>query len=326
MKSKVAENIRGEMSVHATKVSYPSMNLNWLLDEPIDKTNEVSATFIRRPADVHFLQESMRFRRSLLPWVISSCAQTDDINTLQKVQQTQSGAQFNVLLPGGSMPLHICAKHSSVKCAEFLLRIATTNEQSIVNETDHVGLTPLFYAILRENDAMIELLTSKGADLKATLTPSEIGMYLCNCAKNNQVSRLRTWHKAGADLDQTDYDGRTALLLVKCSLLVGVSLTARCRRSVTIPSSACATCWTTDRWTSRGQTVAVARRFTSPNSAASTSSSSCSPRTPISNQNSPSLSLSFIRTQPATTISPRQSRSNTTVLFLCRFFSDPLCL
>jgi ankyrin repeat protein len=156
----------------------------------------------------------MRFRRSLLPWIISSCAQTDDIATLKKVQQGQTGVQFNILLPGGSMPLHICAKHNSLKCADFLLSIAKTNEQSIVNETDHVGLTSLFYAILRENEAMIELLVNNGADLKATLTPSDIGMHLCSCAKTNQVNRLRTWHKAGADLDQTDYDGRTALLLV----------------------------------------------------------------------------------------------------------------
>lgn len=111
------------------------------------------------------------------------------------------------------MPLHVCAKHSAVKCADLLLRHAD-GASSMVNEPDQVGFTALFYAILRQNENMIHLLINNGAKLTATLKPSEIGMYLCNCVKNNQVERLRAWHQAGADLDQTDYDGRTPLFLV----------------------------------------------------------------------------------------------------------------
>ena len=64
---------------------------------------------------------------------------------------------------------------------------------------------------------MIELFVKNGAKLSSTLKPSEIGMYLCNCVKNNQLDRLRAWHCAGADLDQADYDGRTPLLMVNRS-------------------------------------------------------------------------------------------------------------
>jgi hypothetical protein len=41
MKSKMAENLRGEMSVHLNKVTYPTLNLNWLLNEPTERSNEV---------------------------------------------------------------------------------------------------------------------------------------------------------------------------------------------------------------------------------------------------------------------------------------------
>ncbi len=167
----------------------------------------------------NFIQESIQFRQSLVPWLIATCAQTDDLATLHQIQQAQTGIHFNVLLPSGSMPLHVCAKHGAINCANFLLRLAS-NEQSIVNEPDQVGFTALYYAILQQNEPMIELLIRNGAILTSTFKPSEIGMYLCNCVKNNQVNRLRAWHKAGADLDQTDYDGRTPILLV--NYLIGL--------------------------------------------------------------------------------------------------------
>ncbi|CAF2048735.1 unnamed protein product [Rotaria magnacalcarata] len=196
MKMKMAENLRGEMSADSTKVTCPKINLNWILNATNDETNE----------------ESVHFRQSLIPWLIATCAQTDDIATLHHIQQVQNGIKFNTVLPCGSLPLHICAKHNAIKCADLLLRISS-NENSIVNEPDHVGFTALFYAVLQLNDTMIELLIRYGAKLTATLKPSEIGMYLCNCVKNNQVDRLKAWHKAGANLDQTDYDGRTPILL-----------------------------------------------------------------------------------------------------------------
>ncbi len=197
MKMKMSESLRGEMSANSTQVKYPSINLNWILNASKDESNE----------------ESTQLRQSLLPWLIATCAQTDDIATLHQIQQAHSSAHFNAALPTGSMPLHVCAKYGSVKCADLLLRYGS-NENSIVNEPDPVGFTALYYAILQQNEPMIELLIRNGAQLTATFKPSEIGMYLCNCAKNNQVDRLRAWHKGGADLDQPDYDGRTPLLLV----------------------------------------------------------------------------------------------------------------
>jgi ankyrin repeat protein len=158
-------------------------------------------------------KESIQFRQSLLPWLIATCAQTDDIATLHQIQQAQTGIQFNVLLPSGSMPLHVCAKHGAIKCADLLLRHGN-QEYAFVNEVDQIGFTALYYAILQGNESMIDLLIDNGAKLTATFKPSEIGMYLCNCVKNNQVNRLKAWHKAGADLDQADYEGRTPLLLV----------------------------------------------------------------------------------------------------------------
>ncbi|UJR35195.1 hypothetical protein I4U23_027962 [Adineta vaga] len=197
MKKKMAENLRGEMSVHSNKVTVSTLSLNWLLNETTDKTDE----------------ESMRFRQSLLPWIIYSCVQKDDIATLQKIQQAHTGVHFNVSFPSGSMPLHVCAKHNAIQCAKLLLEVAVRSDHSIVNEVDHVGFTSLFYAILREHEDMIDLLVSHGGNLTATLKPSEIGMYLCNCVKNNQINRLKAWHRARVDLDQADYDGRTPLAL-----------------------------------------------------------------------------------------------------------------
>jgi ankyrin repeat protein len=214
MKIKMDENLRGEMSSSSTKVKCPTINLNWILNSSIDESNEVKHLSFKKTKHLFFihLKASSQFRQSLLPWMIATCAQTDDIATLHQIQQAQTGVNFNVLLPCGSMPIHVCAKYSAIKCADLLLRLA--NNDSMVNETDHVGFTPLFYAILQQNEDMIELLINNGATLTSTLRPSEIGMYLCNCVKNNQVNRLKAWHKAGADLDQADYEGRTPLLLV----------------------------------------------------------------------------------------------------------------
>jgi ankyrin repeat protein len=119
------------------------------------------------------------------------------------------------------MPLHICAKYNAIKCAEFLLHLSI-NQYSIVNEPDQVGFTSIFYAILQENQNMIELLVNNGAILTSTLKPSEIGMYLCSCVKNNKIERLKAWHKAGADLDQADYEGRTPLLLVNYLIIKSI--------------------------------------------------------------------------------------------------------
>ena len=197
------------------KVKCPTINLNWILNASADDSNEVrrfslSSTF--RFVTIAF-QESMQCRQFLLPWLVATCAQNDDVATLHQIQQAKTGTSFNVVLPSGSMPLHVCAKHGAVKCADFLLRQAT-EVHAMVNELDQVGFSALFYAIGKENEAMIELLIKNGAKLTATLKPSEIGMYLCNCVKNNQLDRLRAWHCAGADLDQTDYDGRTPLHMV----------------------------------------------------------------------------------------------------------------
>lgn len=144
---------------------------------------------------------------------MATCAQTDDITTLHQIQQAETGINFNVLLPSGSMPLHVCAKHGAIKCADLLLRQATEIHQ-IVNQPDQVGFSALYYAILREDLMMIDLLIKNGAKLSATFKMSEIGMHLCNSTKNNQFNRLKAWHKAGADLDQPDYDGRTPLYMV----------------------------------------------------------------------------------------------------------------
>ena len=197
MKMKMTESLRGEMLAGSSKLKYPVINLDWILNASKDESNE----------------ESTQLRQSLIPWLIATCAQTDDIARLNQIQQAYSSAHFNTALPTGSMPLHVCAKYGAVKCADLLLRYGS-NGNSIVNDPDPVGFTALYYAILQQNEPMIELLIQNGAQLTATFKPSEIGMYLCNCVKNNQIDRLRAWHKAGADLDQPDYDGRTPLLLV----------------------------------------------------------------------------------------------------------------
>lgn len=113
----------------------------------------------------------------------------------------------------------MCAKYGALKCADFFLRLGN-DEQSLINQLDHVGFCSLYYAILQQDEPMIELLIKNGAKLTVAFKPSEIGMHLCNCVKNNQIDRLRAWDKAGADLDQADYDGRTPILLVNCFFLL----------------------------------------------------------------------------------------------------------
>jgi hypothetical protein len=41
MKTKLAENLRGEMSASSVKVKCPTLNLNWILNTFIDQSNTV---------------------------------------------------------------------------------------------------------------------------------------------------------------------------------------------------------------------------------------------------------------------------------------------
>ena len=78
-----------------------------------------------------------------------------------------------------------------------------------VHKKDHTGCTPLSEAIKNKYFQIIEMLRNAGAMLKFSQqhTVNELMMNVVG----NDLDAITAWHVGGADLDATNYDGRTAL-------------------------------------------------------------------------------------------------------------------
>uniref|UniRef100_A0A9J2Q7E8 asparaginase n=1 Tax=Ascaris lumbricoides TaxID=6252 RepID=A0A9J2Q7E8_ASCLU len=76
-------------------------------------------------------------------------------------------------------------------------------------ELDQWGDNPLMNAVRRRNLACIKAL--KEADAIIVCNPIELGMELCLAANKGDIQTIEAWIAAGVNINETDYDGRTAL-------------------------------------------------------------------------------------------------------------------
>uniref|UniRef100_A0A914S6J4 ANK_REP_REGION domain-containing protein n=1 Tax=Parascaris equorum TaxID=6256 RepID=A0A914S6J4_PAREQ len=64
-------------------------------------------------------------------------------------------------------------------------------------------------AVRRRSHACIKALKEAGAVI--VCNPIELGMELCLAANKGDIQTIEAWIAAGANINETDYDGRTAL-------------------------------------------------------------------------------------------------------------------
>lgn len=116
----------------------------------------------------------------------------------------EQGFNPNTVDYSNRTPLHIAAAHGYQNIVDYLLTVGAH-----VHVHDQFGYTPLRDAVENHHANIVYLLRTDGAQLG--MPPNELANRLCTLAAQNQENELRLWLGAGADVNATNFDGRTAL-------------------------------------------------------------------------------------------------------------------
>jgi ankyrin repeat protein len=107
-------------------------------------------------------------------------------------------------------PLHLAASEGRLECVKLLLSCWAD-----VNPVDRMGGTPLMDAVRHGHSEVQHLLLKHGGLLK--MDAMELGAMLCQAAATGDLKTLQTLVENGANINQGDYDSRTALHLAVCA-------------------------------------------------------------------------------------------------------------
>ncbi|XP_022330735.1 L-asparaginase-like isoform X2 [Crassostrea virginica] len=196
----VKRNLRGEMTVVAKE------NIT-ILDFELIET-------VARALSVSSTEEVKKLRDALYPSLMCAAAQTGDNQALEKLRSL--GGNFSSHNQDGRTALHVACREGHVSTVQYLL-----HQGASVHVKDCNGITPLLDAIKGKHMSIIRLLMKTGAIL--TLKPFVLAMELCCAAAMEDIETLQAFRSAGADLNEMDYDKRTAL---------HVAVDTECKRSV----------------------------------------------------------------------------------------------
>ena len=113
----------------------------------------------------------------------------------------------------GRTPLHIACLGGNLEVVRYLLQ-----QGASVHVRDRFGHSPLDDAIKFRHKEVVKLLIQTGAVLNHTT--AEMASELCCLAAKNHTDDLHVWFLGGADMNATDYDGRTPLHVVMSWVLL----------------------------------------------------------------------------------------------------------
>ncbi|CAG9533087.1 unnamed protein product [Cercopithifilaria johnstoni] len=185
-KAMMIENIRGELTVTKAK---PLRNLE--IVSQMAKFLHISTS------------HEMRFlRHALLPQLLCHAANTGDVELLNALRE--NGADLSAIDYNGRNVLHIAASAGHVNAVKYLLIQGVSFQLR-----DQWDENALVAAVRTKNKVCIEILRSAGAVL--SVNSFRLGVELCLCANCGDIEKLDSWLAAGADINQQDYSGKTAL-------------------------------------------------------------------------------------------------------------------
>ncbi|CCX32965.1 Similar to Serine/threonine-protein phosphatase 6 regulatory ankyrin repeat subunit B; acc. no. B2RXR6 [Pyronema omphalodes CBS 100304] len=94
----------------------------------------------------------------------------------------RQGAQSNIPSRSGMLPIHCAVKGGSLETVNLFISIYRMD----INAVDHIGWTPLHYAVWNGHDSMVELLLTAGAGVNCE---DKFGVTaLLRAIQNNQPS------------------------------------------------------------------------------------------------------------------------------------------
>lgn len=135
-----------------------------------------------------------------------------DMTTLKELKAIQEDTGKVPLNEGNydrRTALHVASAHGLLPVVQFLIE----NLKVDMNVEDRFGGTPLDDAIRNKHKACGDYLTKKGASIgKCSFVADDSGV-LCDAASRADLKLLRVLGKRGVDMNQGDYDMRTAIHL-----------------------------------------------------------------------------------------------------------------
>lgn len=146
-------------------------------------------------------QDLNTISKLIQPLVIQTAALEGNISRIQNL--LDQGVDINATCKNGDTALHIAVRNNDHNLVEFLLRQAETNLSLI----DKSGNSPLFYACLNGCESIANMLLERNA--KFITDEINLADVLCKKAKINDILSITLFHKAGANMELTNYDKRT---------------------------------------------------------------------------------------------------------------------
>ncbi|CAH2328630.1 60 kDa lysophospholipase [Pelobates cultripes] len=182
------ENLRGEMTVSATGAKISLRDSRFI-------------QLVAKSVGVSCKEELEAVRDALTPALACAAARTGDINALEAIRDM--GGNLSSEDYDGRTPLHVASCEGHYTAVQYLLKHGAT-----VYAKDRNGDTPLMNAVKFRHVEIIQLLRQTGAHLSWEELEHS-GTELCSLASIGDVDGLTAWEFAGADMNQTGYDGQT---------------------------------------------------------------------------------------------------------------------
>ncbi|XP_070607606.1 60 kDa lysophospholipase isoform X2 [Erythrolamprus reginae] len=187
-KKMLSKNLRGEMTVVPIGIQITLKGCKFMQE-------------IAKYLSIGCKEELATVRDVLTPSLACMAAKNDDLTALKILQDL--GGNLSSGDYDGRTPLHVASCEGNLKVVRHLLKSGAT-----VYAKDRLGATPLMNAVTFRNKKVIELLRGSGAHLSSQELVN-VGTELCSLAFHGDLDGLLAWHLAGADLNQTGYDGNT---------------------------------------------------------------------------------------------------------------------
>uniref|UniRef100_A0A8C4E498 asparaginase n=1 Tax=Dicentrarchus labrax TaxID=13489 RepID=A0A8C4E498_DICLA len=189
-KKMMAQNLRGEMSADLAGAKLCLSDSRFI--QVIAKSLSISCK-----------EELEAIRDALTPPLACAAAKIGDKEALEAIKEM--GGNLFLGDYDGRTPLHIAACEGHLELVEYLL-----NHGATVYAKDRYGDTPLCNAVRFRHKEVVKLLRKTGAHFSRDKL-EEAGTELCSLAASGDLEGLKIWSLAGADLNETGYDGQTAI-------------------------------------------------------------------------------------------------------------------